>query len=292
MYESRIDLDSITAIDTHVHIEADDCGHGALPPELNDAMDAYFKRSGPVPNLDAVADYYRELSMAAVVFTVDARTAMKTMPNSSEEIALGAARNNDVLIPFGSVDPLRGAAAIEHARQLHGEFGVRGFKFHPSVQDFLPSDPQFEPLFTVLEELGLPTVFHTGQTGIGAGMPGGFGIRMSLSNPMHLDDLAARHPQLKIIMAHPSVPWQDEAIAIASHKANVFIDLSGWSPKYFEPKLVQAARTYLQDKVLFGSDFPAITPERWMRDYARLEIPEEATAKIFKTNAARLLELV
>ena len=230
--------------------------------------------------------------MAAVVFTVDARTAMKTIPNSSEEVALGAARNNDVLIPFGSVDPLRGTAAIEHARRLHGDFGVRGFKFHPSVQNFLPSDPQFSGLFTVLEELGLPLVFHTGQTGIGAGMPGGFGIRLSLSNPMHLDDLAARHPELKIIMAHPSVPWQDEAIAIATHKANVWIDLSGWSPKYFEPKLVQAARTYLQDKVLFGSDYPAITPERWMRDYKELNLPAEVTEKIVKSNAAQLLGLV
>jgi predicted TIM-barrel fold metal-dependent hydrolase len=292
MYESNIDLESVRAIDTHVHIEVDDCGHAALPSELGAAADAYFKRSGPPPTLDSIADYYRHLSMAAVVFTVDARTAMKTMPNSSEEIARGAARNNDVLIPFGSVDPLCGPAAIEDARRLHGDFGVRGFKFHPSVQDFLPSDPQFDRLFAVLEELGVPVIFHTGQTGIGAGMPGGFGIRLSLSNPMHLDDLAARHPELKIVMAHPSVPWQDEAIAVATHKANVWIDLSGWSPKYFEPKLVQAARTYLQDKVLFGSDYPAITPERWLRDYEGLGLPAETTHKIIKGNAARLLELV
>ncbi|HRO30719.1 MULTISPECIES: amidohydrolase family protein [Micrococcaceae] len=291
MYEPRIDLESIVAIDTHVHIEADACGHGALPGELTEAMDAYFKRDGDRPGLDAVADYYRGLSMAAVVFTVDARTAMKTMPNSSTEIAQGAARNNDVLIPFGSVDPWCGPAAIEDARRLHGDSGVRGFKFHPSVQDFLPSDPQFDPLFTVLEELGVPCVFHTGQTGIGAGMPGGYGIRLSLSNPMHLDDLAARHPGLRIIMAHPSVPWQDEAIAIATHKSNTWIDLSGWSPKYFEPKLVRAARTYLQDKVLFGSDYPAITPERWMRDYRELQIPDGATRKILKDNAVALLGL-
>lgn len=292
MYEPNIDLGSIVAVDTHVHIEADDHGHVALPKKLGEAADAYFKRSGPPPSLDSIAEYYRSLSMAAVVFTVDARTAMKTIPNSSEEVALGAARNNDVLIPFGSVDPLRGNAAIEHARRLHGDFGVRGFKFHPSVQSFLPSDPQFSGLFTVLEELGLPLVFHTGQTGIGAGMPGGFGIRLSPSNPMHLDDLAARHPELKIIMAHPSVPWQDEAIAIATHKANVWIDLSGWSPKYFEPKLVHAARTYLQDKMLFGSDYPAITPERWMRDYKELNLPAEVTKKIVKSNAVQLLGLV
>lgn len=292
MYEPQIDLTAIRAIDSHVHIEKDGCGHESLPEDLRQAMNAYFSTSGELKSLDAMADYYRQLSMVAVVFTVDARTAMKTMPNSSREIAEGATRHSDVLIPFGSVDPLTGEAAIEEATILHGEFGVRGFKFHPSVQNFQPDDPEFEPLFAVLEHLGAPVVFHTGQTGIGAGLPGGYGIRMSLSNPMHLDELAARHPGLTIIMAHPSVPWQDEAIAIATHKANVFIDLSGWSPKYFEPKLVKAARTYLQDKVLFGSDFPAITPERWMKDYAQLEMPEKVNEKIFKLNAAQLLGLI
>lgn len=292
MYESNIDLDAVTAIDTHVHIEADDCGHAALPQPLLDAADAYFQRTGPSPTIDQIADYYRELSMAAVVFTVDSETNMKTPPNSSAEIARGAARNNDVLIPFASVDPLQGEKAVHKARSLVEDFGVRGFKFHPSTQGFAPNDEEFSPLFTQLEAYGLPVVFHTGQTGIGAGMPGGFGIRLSLSNPMFLDDLAARHPYLPIIMAHPSVPWQDEAIAIATHKANVWIDLSGWSPKYFEPKLIQAARTYLQDKVLFASDYPAIKPERWMRDYAGLGLPDEVSQKIFKTNAARLLKLV
>ena len=292
MYEPQIDLTAVRAIDSHVHIETDSDGHESLPGDLRQAMNAYFNTSGELKSLDAMADYYRHLSMVAVVFTVDARTAMKTMPNSSREIAVGAARHSDVLIPFGSVDPLTGEAAIEEATILHGEFGVRGFKFHPSVQNFQPDDPEFEPLFAVLEHLGAPVVFHTGQTGIGAGLPGGYGIRMSLSNPMHLDELAARHPGLTIIMAHPSVPWQDEAIAIATHKANVFIDLSGWSPKYFEPKLVKAARTYHQDTVLFGSDFPAITPERWMKDYAQLEMPEKVNEKIFKLNAAQLLGLI
>jgi predicted TIM-barrel fold metal-dependent hydrolase len=291
VYEPNIDLDSIVAIDTHVHIEADDSGHGALPTELAEAMDAYFKRSGPSPSLDGVADYYRQLSMAAVVFTVDARTAMKTLPNSSEEIAEGAARNSDVLIPFGSVDPLRGGDAITHAQKLHRDYGVRGFKFHPSVQHFDPSAAEFDDLFSAIEELSVPIVVHTGQTGIGAGTPGGYGIELGLSNPMHLDVLAGRHPNLNVIMAHPSVPWQDEAISIASHKPNVWIDLSGWSPKYFEPKLVQAARTYLKDKMLFGSDFPAITPERWMKDYKRLEMPDEVTSRIHLDNAAKLLGL-
>jgi predicted TIM-barrel fold metal-dependent hydrolase len=92
-------------------------------------------------------------------------------------------------------------------------------------------------------------------------------------------------------MAHPSVPWQDEAISIATHKANTWIDLSGWSPKYFPANLIQAARTYLQDKVLFGTDFPAITPERWLQDWDRLDFPATVREKIEKTNAIKMLGL-
>jgi predicted TIM-barrel fold metal-dependent hydrolase len=96
---------------------------------------------------------------------------------------------------------------------------------------------------------------------------------------------------MTVILAHPSVPWQDEAISIATHKANVYIDLSGWSPKYFPPQLVHAASSFLQDKVLFGTDYPLLTPERWMRDFELLDIKPEARPKILKHNAARLLGL-
>ena len=89
---------------------------------------------------------------------------------------------------------------------------------------------------------------------------------------MLIDDVAADFPALTVILAHPSVPWQDEAISMATHKANVFIDLSGWSPKYFPPQLVRAARSYLSHKVMFGSDYPVIDPRRWMADFAELEI--------------------
>ncbi|WP_448002780.1 amidohydrolase family protein [Agromyces bauzanensis] len=289
-YEPAIDLASITAIDTHVHIEVDDAGHGALPADLQAAMDRYFGGHAPMP-LDAVADYYRERAMAAVVFTVDARTRLGTVPNSSEEIAEGAARNNDVLIPFGSVDPLTGAAAIESARRLHGDFGVRGFKFHPSVQGFDPSESRFSPLWAAIQEFGVPIVVHTGQTGVGAGTPGGFGLRLQYSNPMLLDTVAADFPDLRIIMAHPSTPWQDEAISIATHKANAFIDLSGWSPKYFAPQLVRNINSVLRDKVMFGSDFTAITPDRWLRDFADLELSDDVRPKVLKGNASALLGL-
>lgn len=286
-----IDIDAIRAIDIHVHVQVDDSGHDGASPAQREAMERYFGTSEPPLTVDQTAQYYRERRMAAVVFTVDATTNTGHPPNSIDDIAAGAERNSDVLIPFGSVDPLQGVAAIAELHRQAGDLGVRGFKFHPTVQGFDPSAPEFTPLFAAIEELGLPIISHTGQTGIGAGVPGGLGFRLALSNPMLLDELAARHPGLRIIMAHPSVPWQDEAISIATHKANVWIDLSGWSPKYFRPELVQATRTFLRRKMLFGSDFPALTPERWVKDFAALDIPEEVEQLVLLRNAAEFLGL-
>ena len=290
-YEPAIDVEALRAIDVHVHIEIDEHGHSSLPDDLAEAASKYFRTDGPRPDLDSIAQYYRERSMAAVVFTVDSESALGHPPISSVEIAEGAARNNDVLIPFGSVDPRKGPAAVETARRLIEDHGVRGFKFHPTVQGFDPSDPAYAPLYAALEDAGVVALFHTGQTGIGAGMPGGRGFRLGLSNPMLLDGVAADFPRLQIIMAHPSVPWQDEALSVATHKHNTWIDLSGWSPKYFPESLVRAANSYLKDRVLFGTDFPLLTAERWFGDAEKTALKPEVMPGILKNNAARLLGL-
>jgi uncharacterized protein len=290
-YEPAIDVDGLAAIDVHVHIEIDEHGNSSLPPVLADAASAYFSTTGPRPDIDGIAAYYRERRMAAVVFTVDATTRLGHPAISSAEIAEGASRNNDVLIPFGSVDPLQGRAAIENARLLVADHGVRGFKFHPTVQGFDPSDERHYPLYSAIEELGAIALFHTGQTGIGAGLAGGHGLRLGLSNPILLDPVAADFPSLQIIMAHPSVPWQDEALSVASHKPNTWIDLSGWSPKYFPESLVRAANSYLKTRVLFGSDFPLLTPDRWIDDVQKTTLKPEVLPGIMRDNAVRLLGL-
>jgi len=284
--------ESLSAVDVHVHIESDGHGHFSLDDELMAASARYFGADHDrTPSLEQIADLYRSLHMAAVVFTVDASTATGHKALSSESIADAAALHSDVLIPFGSVDPLRGAAAVAQARSLVTDHGVRGFKFHPSMQGFAPNDAQFYPLWEQIESLGVPALFHTGQTGIGAGLPGGRGIRLRLSDPMLLDDVAADFPALTLILAHPSVPWVASSISMATHKSNVHIDLSGWSPRYFPPELVRAANSYLQDKVLFGTDYPLLTPDRWLRDFETLEIKPDVKAKILKSNAVRVLRL-
>ncbi|MER7398146.1 amidohydrolase family protein [Streptomyces sp. NPDC000151] len=287
-----MNVDELVAIDVHTHAEVSSKGQASLDADLADASSAYFKIEGNrKPTLPEMAAYYRERKMAAVVFTVDAESATGTEPVPNEEVAEAAAANADVLIPFASLDPFRGKAAVKRARRLVEEYGVRGFKFHPSIQGFFPNDRLAYGLYEVIEETGAIALFHTGQTGIGAGVPGGGGIRLKYSNPLHVDDVAADFPHLKIILAHPSFPWQDEALAVATHKPGVHIDLSGWSPKYFPPQLVQYANTLLKDKVLFGSDYPVLTPDRWLADFAKLEIKDAVRPKILKENAARLLGL-
>ncbi|BAH53430.1 4-hydroxyphenyl-beta-ketoacyl-CoA hydrolase [Rhodococcus opacus] len=289
-YEYGIDFDEIDAIDIHTHVEIDGCGHRSLDDELMAASEKYFKSGEErTPSIDAIADHYRARNMAAVVFTVDAASASGHAANSVEEIAEGAARHNDVLIPFGSVDPWQGKAAVRRVHRLVDEYGVKGFKFHPSMQGFEPNDRRFYPLYDAITEAGVPALFHTGQTGIGAGLPGGHGIKLRYSDPMLLDDIAADFPDLTVIMAHPAVPWVDAQISIATHKANVYIDLSGWSPKYFPPQLVKAANSMLRGKVLFGSDFPVIQVDRWIKDFENLDIKPEVAPLIFKQNALRVL---
>jgi predicted TIM-barrel fold metal-dependent hydrolase len=286
-----LDLDSLAAIDVHVHVEKDAHGHLSLDDELLTAAAKYFKGEPNHPTVPEIAAYYRAQKMAAVIFTVDAEAATGQPLLSNEEIAQAAAEHPDVLIPFGSIDPARGAAGIRAARRLVTEHGVRGFKFHPSLQAFEPNDRRHYPLWEELEALGVPALFHTGQTGIGSGLPGGRGIKLRYSDPMLLDDVAADFPGLTIIMAHPSVPWQDAAIAVAQHKANVYIDLSGWSPKYFPPQLVRATNSLLKHKVLFGSDYPLLSPERWIRDFAELDIKDDVRPLVMKENAIRALRL-
>jgi predicted TIM-barrel fold metal-dependent hydrolase len=289
---SLIELDDLIAIDMHTHAQVSMAGHNSLPDEIEEASAAYFKvERRRYPTAAEMAVYYRQRRIACVIFAVDAEAATGTAAVSNEEVASVAADNPDIMIPFASIDPAKGRAGAREARRLVEQFGVRGFKFHPNVQGFYPNDRAAYPMYEAIEELGVPALFHTGQTGIGAGAPGGAGIRLKYSNPLLIDDVAADFPGLPIVMAHPAFPWQEEALAVATHKPLVHIDLSGWSPKYFPPLLVQYANTLLKEKVLFGSDYPMITPDRWLADFEKLDIKPEVRPKILKENAARLLGL-
>ncbi|HEY1516056.1 MAG TPA: amidohydrolase family protein [Solirubrobacteraceae bacterium] len=286
-----IDVEKLAAIDVHVHAERNHSEpQDPVTTEVLEAAAKYFGGSPPQPSAREVADYYRERNMVAVMFNVDDESGMGRKHLGNGEVLEAARANPDVVIPFASVDPHKGKLGVREARELI-EAGARGFKFHPNTQAFWPNDRAFYPLYEVIADAGLIALFHTGTTGIGAGMPGGGGVHLKYSNPMAVDDVAADFPEMQIILAHPSFPWQEEALAIAVHKPNVYIDLSGWSPKYFPEILVQYTNTRLKDKMLFGSDFPLITPDRWLADFEKLPIKDEVRPLVLKHNAAKLLGL-
>lgn len=284
-------LDQLVAIDTHTHAEVSCCQPKDPHFEPYErAADKYFKNAHR-PTIDETIAYYRERKIGLVMFTVDSEYQIgnKRIPN--EEVIDAARENSDMMIAFASIDPHKGRMGVREARALIAGGGIKGFKFHPTAQGFMPNDRMAYPLYEAIAEHKLPAIFHTGHSGIGSGMPGGGGLRLKYSNPIHLDDVAADFPDMTIILAHPSWPWQDEALSVCLHKPNVYIDLSGWSPKYFPPQLVQYANGQLKHKMLFGSDYPLIAPDRWIKDFKEAGFKPEVHDLILKQNAIRALRL-
>jgi hypothetical protein len=291
-----MNADELIAIDFHTHAE-EPCNHARDDGynEFQAGMAGYFKNpagtEGMLPTVQQTADYFRERKIGAVIFPVDAERETGFTRYSNEDVAGLAADNADILIPFASIDPAKGRAGAREVRRLVRDFGIRGFKFHPTMQGFFPNDRIAYPLYEAIAEAKAIALFHTGQTGVGSGMRGGMGMRLKYSNPIHVDDVAVDFPDMPIVLAHPSFPWTEEGLAVAQHKPNVYIDMSGWSPKYFPPIFIHYANTILKRKMLFGSDWPAITPDRWMADFDQIGIREEVKPLILKENARRLLNI-
>lgn len=287
-----IDLAKIRAIDVHVHAEVS-C-HDPEDPVMGkffDAASAYFKAPRERPKIPEIIELYRAEQIAFCLFTVDCESAIGAKRVSNYEIADYAAANSDICIPFASIDPRKGRMGAREARDLVENHGVRGFKFHGIMQDISAADRIAYPIYEVIAEHKLPAIFHTGHSGMGTGMRGGGGVRLKWGQPMLMDDVAVDFPDMKLILAHPSWPWVDESLSMALHKDNVFIDLSGWSPKYFPKQVIQYANTQLKHKMLFGSDFPLIHPDKWIAAAQEVGFKPEIMPGIMKNNAAKLLGL-
>src|SRR6266568_3727425 len=271
------------AIDFHVHLPTTELMQATLGPYAK-AAERFFRTEVKLKDIEQVAADYVELDMIGVLLAWDAETTTGLPPLSNDSIAEIVRRYPRQFIGFASVDPHKGKAAIK-------DLGLAGAKFHPGVQAFYPNDPTFYPLMEKIQELGVPALFHTGTNGLGAGTPGGMGIKLDYTRPIYLDSLAADFPGLTIIGAHPSWPWHEEMIAALQHKTNLFNDLSGWSPRYIPESLLREAATRLQDRFLFGSDYPFITPQRWLKDFevVKIEFKPEVREKILWRNAHKLL---
>ncbi|MDR7568501.1 MAG: amidohydrolase family protein [Armatimonadota bacterium] len=271
----------VRGIDVHVHISTGDKVRLGRRPVFPTGVDPRWD------NPDAIAELYASLDLMAVIFDVDNET-QSGLRISNEEVAEWVRKYPEVFIGFGSVDPWKGRRAVEEVRRC-ADLGLRGMKFQQITQAFRPDDPRFFPIYEACVDQGLAALFHTGTTAIGVGRPGGMGLRLDYGRPIYVDEVAARYPELRIILAHPAWPWHEEQLAIVRHKGNVYMDLSGWAPKYFPPSVVHYANTLIQDKVFFGSDYPMITPQRWLQEFEDLPLKKEVRRKILLLNAARFL---
>lgn len=277
------------AIDMHVHVPRQP---GLPEPALEAAMKAYFRIESVPKSAEELAQKYKEWDILGVIFSIDTETVSGEVPDSNDYIAEIVNGSPDQFVGFASVDPWKGKWAVDELERSVKELGLRGLKLHPIQQAFFPNDSRFYPLYDKCRELGVPVLFHSGLAAAGLGTPGGAGLKLKYSAPIPgIDDVAADFPELTVIMAHPAWPWIEEQIAVALHKTNVYVDLSGWSPKYIPSDLIREANTRLQDRVLFGSDFPFMPPDRWLKEWEDLPIREEVRPKILLENAKKLLGL-
>ncbi|MQA93458.1 MAG: amidohydrolase family protein [Streptosporangiales bacterium] len=283
----------LEGIDVHVHIhDARARGlRGAEAQRRFEERATYFKREATSLPVAEQAEQYRARRMMAVLMNGTDETITGIPPIPNEFVAETVAEHSDVFLGFGIVDPWQGELARKEIRRI-AELGLHGLgEFNPARQHFYPNDRKFYPLWEEAEQLGLPVLFHSGYAAAGSGRPGGRGVKLKYTQPLHLDDVAADFPGLTIISAHPSWPWTAESLAIARHKANFYIDLSGWAPKYFPDELVQQVNSLLQDKALFGSDAPSLPVDRWLSEFADLELKDEVRRKVMVDNARRVFGL-
>jgi len=277
------------AIDFHVHLPTPDWLDGSMAGYV-EAAEAYFRSTVPRQSLGELADKYRELDVKAVLLAWDAETATGRPRVPNETVAAACRDHPDAFTGIGSVDPHKGEAAVAEVANI-AALGLRGVKFHPSLQAFAPDDERYWPVFEACERHRLLALFHTGTSGIGARQPGGQGIRIDYSHPLKLDAVAAAFPELTVVAAHFGWPWHMDLIAMALHKTNVYIDISGWSPRRIPQEVIRELRGRLSGQFLWGSDFPFIKPERCLSELAELSLPDEVTEKLLRDNAARILGL-
>lgn len=278
------------AIDVHVHYPAEP--DAPYPPWASDAASNLGGTDGPGTNIDLMAEYYASLDTVAVLLNVDTRTNSGQEPMPNDRIADAITKYPGRFIGFGSVDPWSGKAAVKEIRRMILDLGLTGVKFQPITQAFYPHEPHFAPIWETCEELGAKVLIHMGTTAAGKGTAGGRGLHLKYARPIpYLDDIAARHPDLTIIAAHPGWPWHEELLAVVQHKANVYFDLSGWAPKYLPPTVIQHMNSLLQDKVLFGSDMPLFSVDRWIKEFEELDLKPAVREKILYKNAQKLFGL-
>lgn len=274
--------------DCHSHFSTRKGLHHATQEDYENAQ-RIFKRKREFESEEQMADRFRKNNVRTILDIY--RTWRQTDPDEireSNDYIVEFARNNPDVV-YGNwlaINPAMKDFWIgEFERLLGSGAGFFGFCQSQNRLGFPPSDPIWDPFYKLSIDMGVPVLLMTGLTGIGQGMPGGKGILLEDGHPRHVDRVAARFPELKILAGRPAWPWQDDMIAILLHKSNVQYELHGWSPKYFTPALKKEISGRLQDRIMFGWDWPTLTLERLLEDWAGLGYSQEVYEKVFYKNA-------
>jgi len=279
-------------IDCHVHPTEARLWIGAsanLAPAIGKSEKI---RNRFIKPLEVMANDFRSQNTMGILLAWDAEsgTGLPRYPN--ERVWEIIKTYPDVFIGFASVDPWKGKFAVNELKVAVNEYGMKGVKFQQGAQAFYPNEKIFHPLWKTCSDLNVPVLFHTGTTGLGAGIAGGGGIKLDHMKPIpYIDDVAADFPELKIICAHVSWPWADEMLAIAKHKKNVFVDLSGELPSKIPESWKTMMSGQLKHKFLFGTDYPLISPKEWLDDFKKMNFGKDVEDNILYKNAKSVLNL-
>ena len=212
--------------------------------------------------------------------------AFKNYTLRNDEIAKLAGRSGDRLVPFAGVDPNSGREAVSELKRAVKKLGMRGLKVHGSANSvYLNDRGMMYPLYEFCQEAGIPILFHTGTTGLGD-------CKIKYSKTELLDEDCQDFPDLRVIMAHFGWPWPEVAMAIALRNSNVFIDVSVWKPRYIPQSVLPYLNGILQDRFIFGNDYPMLRQKDWLNDYKTSLEPRLKPGvgdKLLAGNAKKLL---
>ena len=275
------------AIDVHVHpstrgLDAHAC--------------SYFRRNlDDVPRTEETfADLYIKYDVKALLIGWHPSTVKEGSRNSNDHVIdLAKKFPNAFLGILASLDTGAEdlASVARQAEALVKNPKVVGFKFHPPDQGFYPSDKKFYSIWEVLQASNKPALFHVGFTVLGANTDGGSGIALDYGRPIHLDTLARDFPRMKIVAAHPGWPWEQELIGVVTHKKNVHVDTSGYLAEQLPEIFLKAIGGRLQDKALFGTDFPYVDLEKALVSFDKVGFKDSAKEKMLHANARTLFNL-
>lgn len=277
-------------IDVHVHPLLVKELTDNRPELLRHARELFDLRTFPQPLSTLLCEMDLCNVDQAVLLPINCEKSHNSKMPSNDEVAELVKRNSRRLIGFASIDPNAGREALSELRRARDQLGLKGLKLNPALQEFDPTGTEALEIYDEAEQLNLPILIHTGLT---------FSNKFSIKHnqPLVYDDIARKHPRLRICLAHMAWPWVWDAAAVAIRNPNIYMDTAGTfagSPldhfrqitSLIPPRVIE---NLLGDQLMFGSDYPRIEEDKMVSAVSTLEVRPEALDAILGGNALRFL---